>query len=128
MTTPELEFTEVFLRRVHPQKRGWMLWRDLHIGTFTLDHVFHKENGYTLIVLYMDGPSVSKTDLNRAVQIQQICSEKFNATKVRVFLIYGKLLHPAGKLPKGVSVMSVMSVMSEKEDARPGSHCDACLN
>ncbi len=121
----ELQFADEFLRHAHPEHKGWALTKNLTLGNTRIDYVCHKDYAYTLVLLCMEGPIVTRAHLDRATKIQELCSAEFGTAKVRVFMLYGELLHQADNLPKGISIMSVTE---EVEDDPEERLYDACLN
>lgn len=121
----ELEYADAFLRHTHPEKEGWVLSRNCNVGEHLLQYVFHKADVYTLVVLRIQGPVATKAHLRMAQTIQQACMAKFGAHRVRVLMVYGQLLTRLGRLPKDVSIMSVIE---ETDDSLEDDLYDVCPN
>lgn len=104
----EMELADVFLRHTHPEEDGWVLFPKIELRKRTVEHAYKRNDVLQLICVNMNEPFVSRNQIQAAQDLQEECNQKYPELTVKVQLVYGKLLMNPHKLPKGISVLSIM--------------------
>jgi hypothetical protein len=102
------DFTDVFLKTIHSDEEGWKRWSNTQLGSFKADYVFEQyDDSYCQIILRLEGPLVTDTQLELATLRLAQFRNKFVDNKSTLLLVYGELLLQPRFVPKGIKVVAI---------------------
>lgn len=109
------EFILQFLMSVYPSSLGWDLKDYSEVDSSSYDFIL-RQNENAKLVIKMDGPLVSKADIDRTERLLEAYQVLNHGCDVCAILMYGSLLIPPPKLSSSITIISLTEEVPTDEN------------
>ncbi|MBI1289590.1 MAG: hypothetical protein GC178_18670 [Flavobacteriales bacterium] len=108
---------KVALEMIHPESQGWRRLFGKRLDGIGIDVVLFCKGQPPIMAVKMESTYVNRQDIQLAQHLQQVYLQRMNGRNAKVLLMYEQLLFPPYRLPKDVSVISIMEAYQEKPNS-----------